>query len=346
MIRALTLAAILAPAPALAAQTLWLRTVGNAVPGEPLTVRVSGAAAGAPLAVAVGDTLAPAATCPGGLPVCVDVANARVQSRGVADNAGAVELTVVVPVGARPGDPLALQAVDTTGGDTSAAVAYTVSRHLPIVGVYDDLSGVYGQIEIDDQGTRDDIMTTTFADFDAAAGVAYATWVRPNGWPYWMRLEWVESAGQTWICWSMPNPAEATVRRMTASDRSNPAVGGCSGGAWLELSPADPTLTGRWRDDLGARVSFDADGWSWGSDHGPVARFSNLDRVILGRNARGTPNAGRYTRVDTWIDPGGDAWACRTATRRTLWAARSQPPADPDDLGGGCAGGPWSALVP
>lgn len=318
------------------AGTLWVRPHGNAVPGEPITLRVGGATPGARVVVARGTAISQGTTCLPRLP-CLDVDGATLAAGGVAEANGAVELTFVVPRAARPGATLAVQVVERGGGGASPAMTLPVTAHLPIAGVYvDPLGGA--DIEIDDQGYRDDWRDLSFADFDPA-GSATGEWIRPNGWPYWMRLEWTEDLGAAWICLSMPNPAEATVRRLGPSDASNPSVGGCLGGPWTELVPAEPTLAGTWTTASGEAVTLTASAWQWGADAGAVTRYSNADAYLIGRFQ------GRFVRIDTTVAADGSAWACRGPALGSVWQAR-QASADPSDLATGCGGATWVALTP
>jgi hypothetical protein len=340
---ALTLAAL--PAVANATPPLLLRTFGTLVAGEPVLLRLSAVAPGETAVFVAGSAVVPGATCPPGLATCLDVVGARVIARGVADVVGSVEVQVVLPTSVGVGGAVALQAVQPSSGAVSQAFSRSVSDHIGMFGVFDDPTGAAGPIEIDDQGTRDPYQVTSIADFDNTTGVAYASWLRPNGWYYWQRLDWVEVGGDLWYCSSIPHPSEWTVRMTMTADRSNPAVGGCHGAPWTLLVPAEPEIAGTWVDPLGRTVEIDEDGWMWGRVGGAVSRFSNQERSMVAQNDPGGPLAGRWSRLDWTVDAAGQPALC--LTRRdapTEWAARATPAADPGDLAAGCAGGAWTAL--
>ena len=326
--------------PSVAWASPYLRTWHTPVPGEPLVLRVSGLTPGE-RAVVVGGPAA-GSTCPPGLAICLGVANARVLASDVAAANGSVELTVVLPASMAVGSSFALQAVEPSTGQVSMVVTRTVSAPIAIFGVWDGAVPV----EIDDQTSRDANEQTELADFDNAQRAAFSAWTRPNGWQYWERIDWIDYAGSMWMCRSLPNPSERTVRLQAPADPTAPDVGGCHGGPWVELLPAEPDLAGAWRDPAGRPVVIDASGWSWGPSRVTASRFSNIDGVMIGRNDAGTPHAGRWSRLDlAWV--GGQPAACLTRSDApTEWAARSAPAADPADPARGCAGGAWSALRP
>ena len=340
-------ALLVIPSPAWAIPTLYLRTFGNPVPGDAVEVRISGLTPGETVSIVGGLAAAPGATCPPALAFCLDVAGARVVATAIADGVGSAAVPVVLPATLRPGATVALQAVQASDGQISTAVTYTISAPIAISGSWDDLSGTYGQLEVGNTAIIDDVHLTSISDFDNAAQQAFVTWLRPNGWYYWQRLDWTVSGGTTWMCWSMPYPAERTARMLGPSDRSDPSLGGCYGGPWLALSPAEPEIAGAWQDDAGRTVTLDAAAWRWGQATGTVSRFSNRDRVVIGQNQPGGPAGGRWSRLDWTVDAAGDAWLCHTRRDASSeWAARQTPAADPADLGAGCRGAAWSQLMP
>lgn len=339
------LVALALPVQAWAVPTLYIRPAGNAVPGDIVTLRISGLTPGETVTLAAGPS--GGLTCPAALNFCLDLARPRRVGAAVADAVGSAEITVALPDTLPVGGSVAFQAVQIADGQVSPAVTVALSDRVALFGVWDDLSGVYGQIEVDNQGTVDDIHTTRLADFDNAAQQGFADWLRPNGWYYWERLSWTSYQGQDYLCWSMPSPAEATVRRLGPIDASDPTTQGCLGGPWTPLAPAAPEVAGAWHDPAGRVVQIDAQAVRWGNASGAVSRFSNRERVLISQNAAAAPSPGRWSRTDWTVDAAGGVWLCATTrSAASEWDARSTPAADPGDLANGCQRRAWTAIAP
>lgn len=75
-------------------------------------------------------------------------------------------------------------------------------------------------------------------------------------------------------------------------------------------------------------------------------QFSNPQRWLVAEN--GSMNMGEqgfYSRFDWNIDANGVIWLCQTtSTAETAQAAQYTPAANPFNITGGCAGGPWMQL--
>lgn len=75
-------------------------------------------------------------------------------------------------------------------------------------------------------------------------------------------------------------------------------------------------------------------------------QFSNPQRWLVAENsASNFGEAGYYSRFDWNIDASGTVWVCQTtAMAETAQEAQYTPAANPFNITGGCAGGPWMQL--
>lgn len=102
-----------APPPA----PMWL-SVSDVTPGQPFTMRISGAPANASVGVAASlrGTVTPPAACPPALQgLCLDLASPTLLATGRSDAAGAATLTARAPAGLPVGATVSLQAAAAAG---------------------------------------------------------------------------------------------------------------------------------------------------------------------------------------------------------------------------------------
>lgn len=115
---------------------------------------------------------------------------------------------------------------------------------------------------------------------------------------------------------------------------------GCGGFPWTHLSPAGLELTGVWANDVGNVEIVDG---HWGAR--AVYSYDNLTNEAILLNA---PDAAvepsTYLRVQ-WTTIADDAfYACTESSNHPTPEEAADAPdvADPLDVTGGCAGGPWT----
>lgn len=325
---------------------LVLTQVGEAVAGEPLTLRVTGAAPRSTVVIAVGASVSANATCPPGLPQCLDLVGATELVRGRADAAGVFERTIVVPVTAPTGSGRGLQAVNLAPFAASSAVAVTVRDDIGSFGVFSVMNGI-ATLEIDNQTATVETVPATILRFDNAAEYLIE---RAEAGPIvgqFNRVDWMFDGATLWTCSSYPTLTFTDALALPAPSRANVAAGGCANMAWVPAQRIDPAIAGSFVDEWGTAHTIDAATWDqgWGLWH--ISRYSNLSQNLIAQNdAANAFSPGLWSRFD-WTEQAGDTWYCQTAyDAPTEWAARSTPRADAGDLLNGCAGFAWTLLTP
>jgi len=325
---------------------LVLTQVGEAVAGEPLTLRVSGAAPSSAVVIGVGASVSANATCPPGLPQCLDLVGAQELTRGRADAAGVFERTIVVPATAPVGSGRGLQAVNLAPFAVSSAVAVTVRDDIGAFGVFSVMNGI-ATLEIDNQTATVETVAGSVLRFDNAAEYLIERALSGPIAGRFNRVDWMFDGPTLWTCTSTDTPTLALAMALPAPSRANVMMGGCYGMAWVPAERMDPAIAGAFVDEWGTAHTIDAATWDQGWGLWNISRFSNLHQNVIAQNDAGNGFfPGLWSRFD-WTEQAGDTWYCQTAyDAPTEWAARSTPPADTGDILGGCAGFAWTLLTP
>lgn len=325
---------------------LVLTQVGEAVAGEPLTLRVTGAAPRSTVVIAVGASVVANATCVPGLPQCLDLVGATELVRGRADASGVYQRTIVLPATVPTGAGRGLQAVNLAPFAASSAVAVTVRDDIEAFGVFSVMNGI-ATLEIDNQTATVETVAGSILRFDNAAEYLIERALSGPIAGRFNRVDWMFDGPTLWTCTSMDTATLALAMALPAPSRANVMAGGCSGMAWVPAQRVDPTIAGTFVDEWGTTHTIDATTWDqgWGLWH--VSRYSNLSNYLIAQNdAANAFSPSLWSRFD-WTEQAGDTWYCQTAyDAPTEWAARSTPPADAGDLLGGCSGFAWTLLTP
>ena len=155
--------------------------------------------------------------------------------------------------------------------------------------------------------------------------------------------------GDLYACHTVGDAASLGAARATAAaPASNPATGGCAGGAWIHL--AGPlAIAGTYLNPSNVTVTLSTASWSDSLGNGfQVAEYSNASQYAIAQN--GASNAGfpgLWSRFD-WTIYQGDLYACHTVVNAASQAT-AEATARPDTThpyAGGCVGGVWTLLSP
>ena len=170
----------------------------------------------------------------------------------------------------------------------------------------------------------------------------------------WSRFDWTSHDGAWWICQSaFDADDEATALATAAPDATDPATGGCNTFPWSQLvADQGPLETiGQWVDGWGYEHEVRQDSWVFDPLGDPsitwLTDYDNDAGWAVGQNDPvDSASPDLWSRFDfTWVE--GDLYLCQMAfDAADEAAALAAPASDPADLETGCAGYPWSDLVP
>lgn len=300
--------------------------VSPLVPGEPAVMTAVGANPGERVYFGIGDPGTGACFASG----CLGIVNVTLLGRERANATGVATRMVMVPEGA-PLETISVQAASTTSF-ISQVVETAVVEGIELFGVWEGL-------EVQNHTLRwEGVPELEVVWFDNDAGSVIAR----DGSSY-DRYDW--NSGATELC--VASAGVSSIADALAAPPTDFAAG-CASGVF-DLVPQPLLVGGSYLDEWGTDHLITDAVWEQSSSFfdssWEIARYSNVDRYVIARNA--DTNGffpGAWSRFD-WVDVGANRYYCQTVFDASLqWDALQAAPADRSDLVGGCGGFSWTSL--
>ncbi|HEY5957204.1 MAG TPA: hypothetical protein VIV60_11645 [Polyangiaceae bacterium] len=217
-------------------------------------------------------------------------------------------------------------------------------------GVYNDDFGISHRIAAPAWNVGDDVFT--FVAFDAEDDQLVAQNAATNAYfpGLYSRFDWATDAdGRLRYCQTVYNAESATAATSVARADESDWEKGCAGFAWSTLT--GPSILGSYLDSYQGSHVITAAAWVMGGQGASTFHLlvlSNAQRYLIAENDAANPyNPSKFSRFDWLSDETGALYYCQTAyAAESAAAALAVPAAVESDLAKGCAGFPWTKLVP